>query len=544
MSQSFKKSKIRMIIILCFVCLFLSFSVVKLTASAEEKSTYYIKVNKQQNCITVYEKDKNGKYTVPIKAMSCSTGSATPLGIYNTLIKYRWKLLMGDVWGQYSTRIVRGILFHSVWYYKMDPNTLSYKQYNKLGTSASHGCIRLTVEDAKWIYDNCKIGTTVEIYNAKNPGPLGKPKTLILTAWTGWDPTDPSKSNPFMAKMPTIIGATNHTINWGTKTDLLKGVKATSSTGTDISSMIKIEGAVDIKIAGKYKIKYMITDAIGRTKETTVTFKVKECLEKPKFKGVVDRSIGIDGIVDREYALEGVTAYLSTVKLSPKDIKVKIVQDTQDSYTISYKITGVNDLVGIETATVSVDTLAPVIKGVSHKELTLSQLESGKSGIKIIALKGIKVSDDYSTISIKQVKVTIVAKSDYAYNVNYKVADDAGNITSETVQFTYYKDVKIEGVMNHYNLPYGTEITEDYVKEGITATNSEGDCTDKITFKISSYEGGEYKVTYSIKNIDGITMSIGSTFIVSEVEPEVLVEEEIDTVDVEEIEIPVETIPK
>ena len=30
----------------------------------------------------------------------------TPLGTYQTMAKYRWKALMGNVWGQYSTRIV------------------------------------------------------------------------------------------------------------------------------------------------------------------------------------------------------------------------------------------------------------------------------------------------------------------------------------------------------------------------------------------------------------------------------------------------------
>ena len=132
-------------------------------AEAASNYPYVIKVNKQQNTITVYGKDSKGKYTVPVKAMICSTGSDTPLGTYRTPAKYRWKLLLDNVWGQYSTRITGGILFHSVWYYKQDPSTLSAVQYNKLGTMCSHGCIRLTVADAKWIYDNIEAGTKVII---------------------------------------------------------------------------------------------------------------------------------------------------------------------------------------------------------------------------------------------------------------------------------------------------------------------------------------------------------------------------------------------
>ena len=42
------------------------------------------------------------------------------------------------------------------------------------------GCVRLTVEDAKWIADNCPSGTTVEIYEDDDPEPLGKPEADIL----------------------------------------------------------------------------------------------------------------------------------------------------------------------------------------------------------------------------------------------------------------------------------------------------------------------------------------------------------------------------
>jgi len=68
------------------------------------------------------------------------------------------------------------------------------------GTSASMGCIRLTVEDAKWIYDNCKSGTTVEFYTSEDPGPLGKPDAIKITEheeYRGWDPTDPNENNPW-----------------------------------------------------------------------------------------------------------------------------------------------------------------------------------------------------------------------------------------------------------------------------------------------------------------------------------------------------------
>lgn len=171
-------------------------------AEEEEKFPYYIKINRQQNVITVYEKDENGEYTVPIRAILCSTGlyNATPKGVFHISNKYIWRELNGGVFGQYASRITGGVLFHSVPYASKNKSTLYWDKYNKLGQQASMGCVRLTVEDAKWIYDNCPSGTAVEVYDSEDPGPLGKPETIKLdkdNVNKGWDPTDPDENNPW-----------------------------------------------------------------------------------------------------------------------------------------------------------------------------------------------------------------------------------------------------------------------------------------------------------------------------------------------------------
>lgn len=180
------------------------------TPQEEKKETsdipYYIKINNQANVVTIYTKDQNGNYTVPYKAMICSIGTATPAaGNVYTIPggkwdRWTWGQMVGGVWAQYYTRIKGGILFHSVPYTSKDKGTLEYWEYDKLGTKASAGCIRLTVQDAKWIYDNCKPGTKVEFYEDLNPGPLGKPTAQKISedeAVRGWDPTDPDGNNPW-----------------------------------------------------------------------------------------------------------------------------------------------------------------------------------------------------------------------------------------------------------------------------------------------------------------------------------------------------------
>lgn len=162
---------------------------------------YYIKINYTANVVTVYEKDDEGKYTKPVKAIVCSTGTATPKsGVYKTSSKYRWHQLNGGVWGQYCTRITGHILFHSVPYSSKSPDTLKFGAYDKLGTKASAGCIRVTVGDAIWLYNNCSSGTQVEFYSASDPGPLGKPTAKKISSnvqCRNWDPTDPDSNNPW-----------------------------------------------------------------------------------------------------------------------------------------------------------------------------------------------------------------------------------------------------------------------------------------------------------------------------------------------------------
>lgn len=157
-----------------------------------KQASYVIKINKQRNVVTVYAKDGNKGYIIPVKSFVCSTGVPTPVGTFYTPAKYRWHTLMGPCYGQWCTRIHKSFLFHSVFYSTRSNSTLSTTAYNKLGTTCSHGCVRLRAGDAKWIYDNCKLRTKVIIYNSAYTGPFGKPSAAKLASWHRWDPTDPT----------------------------------------------------------------------------------------------------------------------------------------------------------------------------------------------------------------------------------------------------------------------------------------------------------------------------------------------------------------
>jgi hypothetical protein len=131
---------------------------------------YAITIDVNNQVVTAYGLDENNQYTKIVRQMICSTGTyETPSSIGS------WKLGSGrsrfplfpkfNVYVQYWTPIANGMGFHSVIYNTKNTMDLSVSTYSHLGRRASHGCIRLQVADAKWIYENAGKGTVVTVTN-------------------------------------------------------------------------------------------------------------------------------------------------------------------------------------------------------------------------------------------------------------------------------------------------------------------------------------------------------------------------------------------
>jgi len=129
--------------------------------------TYRITVDLYWKVVMVYTKDNDGNYTIPIRYMLCSPGassSSTRTGVFKMKsTKVRNSVFRGlSVWAQFWSLIDGATYFHSILYNSSQAKDYT-ESYNKLGQAVSHGCIRLTVPDARWIYYNIAPGTEVEI---------------------------------------------------------------------------------------------------------------------------------------------------------------------------------------------------------------------------------------------------------------------------------------------------------------------------------------------------------------------------------------------
>ncbi len=347
---------------------------------------YKIKINRATNVVTIYNSEGEA-----VKAMTCSTGGGnTPLGTFSAGQKYRWQTLDGPCYGQYCTRITGHVLFHSVWYYSYDLNSQSTAQYNKLGTAASHGCVRLTVADAKWIYDNVPSGTSITIFDGtEKDDPLGKPKTIKVSEDTrgGWDPTDPDPNNPYKALRPKInVSAVKKVVSYGKKSNYKTAVRATDSGGGDITGDIKIKGKVNTKKLGTYKVVYRVTDALGHQAKKTIKIKVVDD-KKAKITGVSSQKVEIDTKLNlrknlKVKTVDGTNLLSKTKIYVQKPYEEKYTKVSSGSYTF--------DMAGKYMVKYSVTN--PHNKKVTIKKIKVVVSDSGAPRISVPA------EEDYYTV--------------------------------------------------------------------------------------------------------------------------------------------------
>ena len=122
-------------------------------------TNYLIMVDRTAHKVYIFQ-GRQGNWTT-LKEFSCTDGVSTPNGTFQIGIhNYHFGEEKGyTCW--YATQISGEILFHSALYAKNSMTTITD---GRLGIRASHGCIRLDINNAKYIYENIPQGTKVVIY--------------------------------------------------------------------------------------------------------------------------------------------------------------------------------------------------------------------------------------------------------------------------------------------------------------------------------------------------------------------------------------------
>ena len=123
-------------------------------------TNYIILVNSRTHKVGVF---RGSSYNwEPVWYWDCTTGAPGSPTVKGTFtVGSRGKSFGSGYTCWYWTQFYGNYLFHSVLY---QPGSMSRIQDGRLGISASHGCVRLDIECARWIYNNIPRGTRVVSY--------------------------------------------------------------------------------------------------------------------------------------------------------------------------------------------------------------------------------------------------------------------------------------------------------------------------------------------------------------------------------------------
>ena len=187
--------KKKILILLCALLALIPLFAFAHAAKADDSGTYYIEVDLTNQIVTIFRRSD----MIVVRKMICSSGKAstpTPQGTFYLPSKSRpserqkW-YRMADCWVQYATRIRGGYMFHSYLFNAARDSAVISSSVRALGTAVSHGCIRLRINDAKYIADNCPAGTKVYIYKSGKRNEeirkLLKNKTYSIDCGKSWE---------------------------------------------------------------------------------------------------------------------------------------------------------------------------------------------------------------------------------------------------------------------------------------------------------------------------------------------------------------------
>ena len=145
----------------------------------EVEFPYYLYVEKGSYTLTIYKADDRGEYTEVVATYRIAHGgNKTPAGVFTLGERDRWHDFPDGGTVQYATRYHERLYVHSPLYARDNAAQLWPRYYDGdhgIGGSNTGGCLRMVTEAARFIYENCAEGTTLEIVNGSPRGTTSDP---------------------------------------------------------------------------------------------------------------------------------------------------------------------------------------------------------------------------------------------------------------------------------------------------------------------------------------------------------------------------------
>lgn len=293
---------------------------------------YYVLLDLKNQVVTVYERDEAGEYTRIVRRFICTTGrtkldpedpedqgTPTPRGIWKAGARERFGKFaaFGGEYARYWTQIVGGNYFHSIMFSNRTVDTLKSGAYRSLGNNVSHGCVRLYVEDAKWMYYYICPGTTINVSNNEPRNNEMKKALKYSMAFKDYDAFQKKiYDEPELENLKAWV--------------VVDGSPVRTGNGSNDRVLFKLKEGEEVEVlqSGDPWVKVKYNDREGYIKLAYVTYE----------QGVLRSREDADVIKATAYMYEGPSKDSKPIVKVPTDTSVYVYGEEVDGYTkIAYQ---------------------------------------------------------------------------------------------------------------------------------------------------------------------------------------------------------------
>ena len=484
--------KVKRFLLIVLATLFVLCDLAAAPASAAYDMPYYIEVDLTNQIVTIYNtSDKS-----IARQCLCSAGmnDATITGVWymperqNSMERKEWYYFrFFNCYAKWATRYYYNYFFHSITFNDNSNDAMNAKAASQFGVPASHGCIRMRIEDAEFIAKNCLTGTRVEVLKSGVKDEDLR-QLLYISSYTGEDGMTYSE----------FLGVSEDSLGRG----------SSGSEVSDIQTRMTELGYYEGGATGTYDnalvgaVKSLQKD-LGLAQTGIISQDLEEVIfsdEAPVSAGQITISEGMSGPVVKKLqeALQSLGLYSGAID-SIYDVEVS------DAVTIFQKVCGY-DADGVATAEVQQAIyyeLSQVREQLGEGEITASVSNEEITMAKVSATSKIIVREKPSTESAEVGKV-----SDGDTLTVTAVSGDWAAVSSGSAS-GYVKTKYLKSYTETNPVLTLTSSSGESVTLGTTLAQKQSGATD-IKTELSEYFASEQFMDYLNETVTFCTVNTGS----------------------------------
>ena len=311
---------------------------------------------------------------------------------------------------------------------------------------------------------------------------------------------------------PTIEGVTDITIKVGDKFDPKAGIKV--SDDKDENPTLTIDGEVNTKLPGKYKLSYTVTDSRGKSIVVHRTVTVQQKTSSMNIAPFITADNMTITVGDEFNPLLNVTAYDHEDKDLTKSVRVAINEVdrfTPGTYKLVYQVTDSAGATAKKEVTVTVLPKVSVINAIPQikaedKIITV--------GMEFNPLEGVTAEDKEDGNLTSEIKVVDNEVNIYRvgkYYVTYQVTDKNGATATKRIAVSVNPKLSLINAIPQIKAENQTIMVGDKFNPlaNVTAYDAEDlDLTHKVKVienNVDTTKPGQYIVKYSVTDSAGAT---------------------------------------